>query len=267
MDFEELTKELSQRDLKVGSFLEDVIEDFYRNFLVEGDSAIDGGAHVGRHTLPMSRAVGNTGAVFAFEPALEMMRWLITVIEREECPNVYLSQFALSEKTSVLDFRFLADAPAYSGLQERSYPEGTSPPQIRSVLAVKLDQVIPDRHNVKFIKLDLEGGEFHAMRGALDILTTKRPVISFENGRQQCANHYKYGMEQFFQFFENLDYRLWSIMGEPFTRNEWSKMPYVWNFWAIPREDEASVELMRASVDRIYRDLVKDSASSIPASS
>jgi len=45
-----------------------MLEQIYRAALRPGDIAVDIGAHEGRHTLPMARAVGPSGSVFAFEP-------------------------------------------------------------------------------------------------------------------------------------------------------------------------------------------------------
>jgi len=40
----------------------------YRLVLGKGDIALDVGANQGAHTAIMAKAVGSTGAVFAFEP-------------------------------------------------------------------------------------------------------------------------------------------------------------------------------------------------------
>jgi tRNA A58 N-methylase Trm61 len=47
------------------------IQAVYEAVLQPGDTVIDGGAHSGKHTIPMARAVGSAGRVFAFEPSPE----------------------------------------------------------------------------------------------------------------------------------------------------------------------------------------------------
>jgi precorrin-6B methylase 2 len=45
------------------------IQSVYEAVLQPGDTVIDGGAHSGKHTIPMAHAVGSAGRVFAFEPS------------------------------------------------------------------------------------------------------------------------------------------------------------------------------------------------------
>jgi hypothetical protein len=60
------------------SFLHDISDGNYEPFTVEllrkhlrpGMTVVDGGAHVGFHTLLAARLVGPTGRVFSFEPDL-----------------------------------------------------------------------------------------------------------------------------------------------------------------------------------------------------
>ena len=50
-----------------GDLFERIIEDIYTRVLERGDLAIDGGAHVGRHSFPMAERVGHAGLVLAVE--------------------------------------------------------------------------------------------------------------------------------------------------------------------------------------------------------
>ena len=51
----------------LGSF-EPSVTKSYRRLVAPGDVVLDIGANVGSHTLPLARAVGDTGRVVAFEP-------------------------------------------------------------------------------------------------------------------------------------------------------------------------------------------------------
>ena len=44
------------------------LEQHYRQWLKEGDTVLDVGAHIGRHLAPFLDCVGSTGQVLAFEP-------------------------------------------------------------------------------------------------------------------------------------------------------------------------------------------------------
>ena len=45
-------------------------------------------------------------------------------------------------------------------------------------MTVSLDQLFPNVHNLSFIKLDLEGGEFKAINGAKRLIRNSRPVMA-----------------------------------------------------------------------------------------
>jgi len=58
-----------------------MLEAVYTAALRDGDVAIDIGAHVGRHTLPMARAVGVRGKVYAYEPLPSIYVNLMRAVE------------------------------------------------------------------------------------------------------------------------------------------------------------------------------------------
>ncbi len=60
--------DVGSQALGVGEFFEHIIEAVYSAILQPGDSAIDDGSSLGRHTFPMRARVGNTGLVIAVEP-------------------------------------------------------------------------------------------------------------------------------------------------------------------------------------------------------
>src|SRR6516165_8333277 len=47
---------------------ERLLQEAYEAFLSPGDIVVDVGAHLGRHTVPLSRCVSPGGQVFAVEP-------------------------------------------------------------------------------------------------------------------------------------------------------------------------------------------------------
>src|SRR5438876_7312107 len=67
-----------------------------RRFVRAGDTVFDIGAHLGFYTLLLSKLVGESGAVFAFEPNPELRPSLERTIE--PCKNITLLQIALSDR-------------------------------------------------------------------------------------------------------------------------------------------------------------------------
>jgi len=57
-----------ERLIANGQYFEEMISAFYHLWVREGDKVIDGGASHGMHTCPLSKLVGPSGRVYAFEP-------------------------------------------------------------------------------------------------------------------------------------------------------------------------------------------------------
>jgi hypothetical protein len=89
-------------------------------------------------------------------------------------------------------FEHVVDETAYSGLRRRAYP--TESPRIESlrVRVDRLDAVVPSGTPIRFLKIDVEGGECGVLRGAARTLAQSRPYVVFEFGLG-AADHYGVG--------------------------------------------------------------------------
>src|ERR1043165_865505 len=69
--------------------------DIFRQVLRPGDLALDIGANLGSHTLPLAQFVGPTGGVYAFEPQRILFQILCGNVALNEIGNVRALPFAL----------------------------------------------------------------------------------------------------------------------------------------------------------------------------
>ncbi len=214
---------------------EDVIERAYRLWIRPGDVAVDVGANIGRHTLPLAEAVGEAGHVYAFEPLPEMIMKLTSRVTASGlAQRITLKQMAIGDRIGTADFHFIHKAPAMSGLKLRhGLPEGTKT-DVRQVSLATLDELLGDRL-LRFVKIDVEGAEFSVMRGASLLMTRARPAFAFEDGRYGSAQLYGYKMSEFYDFFKSKNYLIVDLFGFPIS-DEMSKYAGPWNFFAIPNE-------------------------------
>ena len=118
------------------------------------------------------------GTHYAFEPIPSYFENL----KKRFNGKVKIFPFALSESSGTANFKFVKNAPAYSGLKNRKY--NLKNPDIEDIRVEikKLDELIPDNFPIHFIKIDVEGGEFDVLRGAKKIILRNKPVIVFECG-------------------------------------------------------------------------------------
>lgn len=138
---------------------ETLLEQFYRATLRPGDTCIDVGANVGRHTLPIASCIAPSGRVIAFEPIPAMASELNAKLAESPdlAPMVELKQCALSDVDGEADFTLVSNNPAYSGLLPRHYDREEKTEIIR-VAVHRLDGFLFDIPTVRYIKIDCEGG-------------------------------------------------------------------------------------------------------------
>jgi FkbM family methyltransferase len=149
--------------------------------LAPGDVFVDGGANIGLFTLVGARRVGARGKVLAFEPGRSIRLRLMENVALNGLAQVEVIPFALSAGPGEAAFRTFDVGGA--GLNHLAPADGEGG-DIETVALVALDDVIipSDRARVTLLKLDLEGGEHAALRGAAATLQQARPDILIEIG-------------------------------------------------------------------------------------
>jgi len=173
--------ELSQAIGKVG--FEEAECRFVERFLRSGMTVLDLGAHHGLYTLLASRGVARGGRVIAFEPSNRERRALRMNILVNRCANVSVQGFALGSADAETEFYVVqAHSTGCNSLRPPARDiEGETRKQ--RVRTVRLDGWLASHkvRQVDFVKLDVEGGELEALKGAADLLERQpRPVILVE---------------------------------------------------------------------------------------
>ena len=132
--------------------------------LPPGGTAIDAGANIGIFTANFSRAVGPTGRVIAVEMMPETAISLRQTIALNDLGNVELVEMALSDEAGkVLDIG-MPDASHFGQASIIRNLDGRG--RSISVMATTLDDVTKGLERIHIMKMDLEGAELLALRGA-----------------------------------------------------------------------------------------------------
>jgi len=217
---------------------EAMLESFYSRLPLSGAEVIDIGAHSGRHTVPLSNLVGIKGTCHAFEP-IPVIRWaLCDRLARNGSNNTVVLPFALSDRAGTTNFNFVPNLPEESGLKKRhTY---NAPPAAFEQIPVKvarLDDVIPAAAAVRFIKIDVEGGELDVLRGACRVLDGQRPIVAFECGASSFLGYHD-SPDAIFEIFTSRKYEVFSITGvrmpdvETFRKATFAQA--FWDYVAFP---------------------------------
>lgn len=224
-----------------GIFFEYIIQAIYVSILSPGDIAIDGGANRGLHTFALMRSVGLKGSVVAYEPISLLADSLRNQLDLQGRTNVLVRTMALGDtcKNEVL-FSYSPDHDYLSGLQPNINPPAYHGDMFKNILVpmVTLDSDLADQAPVRFIKLDLEGGEYHALRGARKVMMQDSPLIVFENHRQSSCCTYSYDKADWFSLFREAGYSVFDIFGRDFRIADWDKSDVPWYSIAAKRPED-----------------------------
>ncbi len=138
---------------------EPIKQQFIEDFAM--GQALDLGAHIGLYTVLLSRKCTR---VIAFEPSRVTREALIETLNLNECTNVEVRNECVTDITGEILF----------------YDTGTRASNANSITpigkptkeqSIRIDDL---RMEFDFIKIDIEGSELLALRGATETLTTTR---------------------------------------------------------------------------------------------
>lgn len=192
--------------------------------------AIDVGANAGA-VLERIVALAPRGAHIAYEPIPALHEML-----SRRFPDVDVRRAALSDVAETAAFTLVLDAPALSGLRERT---DISPDAAREQIEVRterLDDVLAPGYVPALLKIDVEGAELQVLRGAAETLARHRPLVVFEHGIGG-ADLYGTRPEDVHDLLNEVGMRIFDLDGTgPYSREQFVETftEPIWNFLATP---------------------------------
>lgn len=161
--------------------------DFIRENLEDGDTFVDGGAHIGFYSLVASQCVGRAGRVIAVEAEPVNYSRLCLNLEMNEVRNVLPLEMGIAAKRETLSFG-VSSSGNRGGSSFLKEHEGGFDVQCCSLLNILEDN---DVSRVKGIKLDLEGFEYRVLRSffseAPETLYPEFITLEFNSNRIEMA--------------------------------------------------------------------------------
>ena len=173
-------RDILERDfLLLGRIYEKETTLLFLKMLRRGMTVVDLGAHVGYYTIIAAKLIGEEGRVYAFEPEANNFNSLSRNVEINNLTNVILIQKAVSDKNG--KERFYIDA-FDSGRCSFLIPQFQRIKSSVYVPTVTLDEFFFQKGiQIDLLKMDIEGAEVKALRGAKRLLTERRiRTIIFE---------------------------------------------------------------------------------------
>jgi FkbM family methyltransferase len=150
----------------------------FERLIPAGSVIYDIGANVGYFSLLAAVLAGDQGWVYAFEPLPRNVAFLRRHIELNRLNNISVIEAAVSEEQGEAYFD-LGASSAMGHLAESG--------EIR-VEMVSLDQMMAEGTLLPpdYIKLDVEGAEYHALVGAENLLKTYHPILFLDTHQREA---------------------------------------------------------------------------------
>lgn len=137
-----------------------------KEIVKDGNNVLDIGANIGYYSLIFSKLVGARGRVFAFEPDPENFNLLKKNIAVNQCKNVALEQKAISDKGGKI--RLYMHGSNKAGHRTYDSRDGCRSIEVE---AISVDDYFKNfNKKVDFIKMDIEGAEWLALKGMKSFL-------------------------------------------------------------------------------------------------
>ena len=149
-----------------------------------GGTVMDVGANLGDWTLPMAKAVGPAGRVFAFEPIPFVAESVRKTLRINGFSNAAVVETALSDSQGEAPFSVIHDENEALNIRCSGFGIDDLGGFQITVSMTTLDAFAEAEklERLDFIKVDVEGHESAVFKGAVNTLEKFRPAIVFEAG-------------------------------------------------------------------------------------
>ena len=183
----------------------------YGQILKPGDVALDIGANIGAHTLPIARCVGPSGQVHAFEPTVFAFAKLEANIARNPKlgERITAGQTLLSDGGEDAPPTTIASSWPLDGGRGGHPLHGGHEKPTEGAKAKTLDSYVAQAglERIDFIKLDVDGNECQVLRGGQETLRRFRPPIILELA-PYVFSHGENSFEAFVELLRGANYKL-----------------------------------------------------------
>jgi FkbM family methyltransferase len=180
---------------------EERIDRFMRAAIRGDTNCIDIGCHVGAY-LQKIVTLAPHGRHHAVEPVPHKADWL-----RRKFPSVSVIEAAFDDAQGSKDFFIDPAHTALSGLRTGSTDEVRKALRVQ---CVRLDDVIGAETTIGFIKIDVNGGELPALRGARELLRRDRPFVLL-GCTQRGLDDYGISADDVVEFAQQVGYRIFLL--------------------------------------------------------
>ncbi len=212
---------------------------FLWRFLQPGMTFLDVGAYHGVFSILAAKKLGRGGRVIAFEPSPRERRRMEVHLRHNRIKAVAVEPYALSAGEGVASLNVVVDG--FTTMNSLRPPQINHPTEQVKVDTTSLDAYLDRKKidRVDLMKIDTEGGEVDAFRGANRLLSQLRPLIICEV-LDLVTRSWGYPASDIMKLVRTYDYEWFEILPDGTTQPHHPKEEYMGakNYLAVPREKE-----------------------------
>jgi FkbM family methyltransferase len=154
------------------------IQNLFCSLVKPGMIVCDIGANFGQHTILLSKLVGPDGKVYAIEASPINVEYIRHTVSVNDCINVEIIERGVWSHETELTFSHVDNAEATSFCSNKDDIRTIEPNpacKYQTISVSPLDNLVID--NIDFAKIDIEGSEMFAIRGAQKLLRLQSPIL------------------------------------------------------------------------------------------
>lgn len=174
--------------------------------LKQGMTCLDIGANIGYYVLLESKLVGEHGKIIAIEPSPVNFEYLQKNIKLQNTKKIEAFNIAAGNMEGKIKFLIYENA-SNSGMVIKDGEEKKWPGKVIEVPIIKVDSLLKEKNIAKidFLRMDVEGYEFHIFEGMQDTLIRHKPIIQIEVHRSIMGDE---TTKKWFQMLQKLGYEV-----------------------------------------------------------
>ena len=150
-----------------------------QKYVNEGDIFIDVGANIGYISAFAASLVGKSGEVHSFEPVPIYFNRLCKMVNLNKDFKIYTNNCALGESNEISNIYITNLSTIGWNTMVPNVMKADTIKEIIEIEVTRLDDYIFEKgiENVSFIKIDVEGYEYHVLRGLKNFFEKKKKEL------------------------------------------------------------------------------------------
>lgn len=175
-----------QPQKKLNFLIETHCVNWLSSHINRGDTILDVGASFGTISLPLAKIIGESGHIYAFEPAQKTQTFLKQILEINQINNISVIPSAISDQPGTAQFLEYTDSNPLAWASDTSTLNApTIKPDFHhssyDVNVTTIDEFVNTYHlQPAALKIDIEGFEFYALQGGKQTLKNYLPHLCID---------------------------------------------------------------------------------------